>query len=339
MPYFAYFLVHPWTRKLSIFMHTIFGHNKVLFFHDPSDPHSHLALEKAKKIKDIQIMEVSPPVLPQWMMDYKIKDALILSQVYDINFQPDKLHPGASTGNKLLHKLGHYQGAMFYYKGQWFSGLDRINFLLKQLSIEPLSPQWHKISKVPGKTLQFFFSFRSPYSFLAIYEVEKLIKELKIDIEFKPLLPMAMRGFKIPKSKKMYIFKDAARIAHHRNIPFGKVCDPLGEGVINVLKLFSLAKDKNQELSFCKIMFEAIWAKGQDVTKTSTLTHILSALSWKQEEIKSALEQEIPESLKENKEQLKSYGLWGVPSFKWGEFSTWGQDRIPLLREVIKASS
>ncbi|MDH5581681.1 MAG: DsbA family protein, partial [Bdellovibrionales bacterium] len=242
-------------------------------------------------------------------MDYKKKDASILAQAYDLELNPHDFHHGEPKGNKLLHKLGHYQGGMFYYRGQWFMGLDRVNLLLEQLSLAPLEPNWAKIPKISGTLLQFYFSFRSPYSFLAIYEVEKLIKDLNIQIEYKPLLPMAMRGFKIPKSKKMYIFKDAARLAHKRGISFGKVYDPLGEGVLNVLKLFCLAQEKKQELLFCKLIFEAIWSKGQNLTRESNLIKVLSPLGWQKDEIIKALHNEGPKDLIKNKEELKGHGL------------------------------
>jgi len=30
------------------------------------------------------------------------------------------------------------------------------------------------------------------------------------------------------------------------------------------------------------------------------------------------------------------YGLWGVPSFKVGDFVGWGQDRLPLLADRLR---
>ena len=34
-----------------------------------------------------------------------------------------------SSGNNLRNKLGHYSGAMFYYEGEWYWGVDRLYHL------------------------------------------------------------------------------------------------------------------------------------------------------------------------------------------------------------------
>jgi 2-hydroxychromene-2-carboxylate isomerase len=34
-----------------------------------------------------------------------------------------------------------------------------------------------------------------------------------------------------------------------------------------------------------------------------------------------------------HREELKSLGLWGVPSFRFGDYSVWGQDRLDSLEE------
>jgi 2-hydroxychromene-2-carboxylate isomerase len=33
---------------------------------------------------------------------------------------------------------------------------------------------------------------------------------------------------------------------------------------------------------------------------------------------------------------LQVIGLWGVPSFRIGDFVTWGQDRLPLLADRLR---
>ena len=38
-----------------------------------------------------------------------------------------------SAGNNLRSKLGHYSGAMFYYEGEWYWGVDRLYHLEARL--------------------------------------------------------------------------------------------------------------------------------------------------------------------------------------------------------------
>ena len=36
-----------------------------------------------------------------------------------------------------------------------------------------------------------------------------------------------------------------------------------------------------------------------------------------------------------NRAALLAAGVWGVPSFRVGEFVTWGQDRLPLVAHTL----
>ena len=38
-----------------------------------------------------------------------------------------------------------------------------------------------------------------------------------------------------------------------------------------------------------------------------------------------------------HRNELTNQGLWGVPSFRLGGFSTWGQDRFWRLREHLNS--
>ena len=36
-----------------------------------------------------------------------------------------------------------------------------------------------------------------------------------------------------------------------------------------------------------------------------------------------------------NRAALQDLGQWGVPSFKLGRYATWGQDRLPIIEEML----
>ncbi|MBW2720206.1 MAG: DsbA family protein, partial [Deltaproteobacteria bacterium] len=58
-------------------------------------------------------------------------------------------------------------------------------------------------------------------------------------------------------------------------------------------------------------------------------------------EVRAAIEDSSwKEKGKANREALTDLGLWGVPSLHIGAYSTWGQDRIPILEaEIARFSS
>ena len=314
--------------------------HKVYFFHDSQDPHSQLCLQIIPLIKkkfSVDIVEIPVSInRTEKENKYKYKDSLLLAAQWGLT-PPNKssLIPQKRNRNGLLKKLGHYQGGMFYYEGEWYWGLDRIHFLEKRLISLGLQKMNISLKKDKSKSLtspkeiDFYFSFRSPYSYLALVELKK---RKHLNINFKPVLPLVMRGATISSLKKIYIFKDAARLAEEKNIPFGKFMDPLGKGIINCLKVFPLAKEENKAFEYCLTLFESIWANGVDVSKIKNFQRILKPLEFDPEKIQDQIENFDPDPyLEKNKVELFALELWGVPSFTDGHDTFWGQDRIPFI--------
>ena len=40
-----------------------------------------------------------------------------------------------------------------------------------------------------------------------------------------------------------------------------------------------------------------------------------------------------------NQSEMLSYDIWGVPSFRVGDVAAWGQDRLWVIEEALKAVS
>ena len=47
--------------------------------------------------------------------------------------EPDAASDCVAHGNARREKLGHYSGAMFYYGGEWYWGVDRVYHLEERL--------------------------------------------------------------------------------------------------------------------------------------------------------------------------------------------------------------
>src|SRR5215468_3732870 len=74
-------------------------------------------------------------------------------------------------------------------------------------------------------SVDLFFSFRSPYSYLALPKTMKLAADYDVTVNLRPVYPLAVRvpGFfkKTNPQFLRYIAIDAPRVAKHENIPFG----------------------------------------------------------------------------------------------------------------------
>ncbi len=251
-----------------------------------------------------------------------------------------------------LFKRGHYQSGMLHYGGEWYWGIDRLWHLEQRLAPKNLveeiklpcylqrNPSLMCLGgpeKTKSHSIDFYFSFRSPYSYLA---AERLIKFAMQNSNFvlniKPVLPMVMRGLKVPKSKKMYIVHDAKREAERYQIPFGQIADPLGQGVERCMALFYFAKQQTKELQFVASVSRGIWAEGVDTASNKGLSQLVcrAGLDW--EKAKSWLDkQDWKLRAEKNRQALFQLGLWGVPSFQHENLVLWGQDRIFELEPMI----
>ena len=240
--------------------------------------------------------------------------------------------------------LGHYLPAMWQYRGEWFWALDRLEFLEARL-IEhgalqgngPLSlldpAQLPQPAGTPGAPLEFWYSFRSPYSYVAAVELlRQRAQGRHATLQVRPVLPMVMRGLPVPQVKRLYIVRDVKRCADAQGIPFGRIHDPVGDGVLRLLTVFPYTADVDTQLRYCAIAGQTVWAEGLDARRDDVLRSVIErcGLDWNTAQAKLAQGVDTREA-EANREALFAAGLWGVPSFRQGTFTTWGQDRIWML--------
>ena len=162
-----------------------------------------------------------------------------------------------------------------------------------------------------------------------------------IEVTVRPVLPMVMRGLPVPTAKRLYIVHDAKREADRLGIPFGHVCDPLGQGIGHCMAVFfGCAVGKGLELEFPASVMQGIWSEARDVGHLPDLLFLSERAGISEAEVRAAIEDSSwQESAKANREALTDMGLWGVPSLRIGSYSSWGQDRIPALEvEITRVS-
>lgn len=261
-----------------------------------------------------------------------------------------------AAGGAELAKRGHYQAAMLHYAGEWYWGIDRIGGLeerLRDLGIARGGDgasilRRRPAAELPGEELAadqagkvrlaFYPSFRSPYTYLALDRVLDLAARYPVALDVKPVLPMLMRGLPVPKAKQMYILGDVAREARRLAIPFGNWCDPLGPGVERAMAVYPYAVAEGRTIDFLRSLYDGIWTEALDAAGDEGLRIMVerAGLDWKR--AGAYLEDEgWREMAAANQRDLGAAGLWGVPSFVLGPYAAWGQDRLWIVEEKLKA--
>lgn len=270
----------------------------------------------------------------------------------------------SDAGDKLLAlnqqrliDLGHYDGASLHYEGEWYRGVERLSYLTDRLDAlgarkeEASSAMLASIRQVMQMSLpvappsaakelpplEFFCSFRSPFSFLLLKRVYAIADSFGLELKIHPVLPMLMRGMQVPRSKLMYLVTDAAREARRLKLPFGKFSDPLGKGTERCLAVFFYALGEKRERDFLVNAGEAIWANGIDVSTDKGMRKVTgrTGLFWP-DVVDAMARDDWRKTAEANRESMMDSGSWGVPTMRLGDFVYWGQDRDWLLVRHIE---
>jgi len=188
------------------------------------------------------------------------------------------------------------------------------------------------------ESVELFFSFRSPFSYLAGPRAFALADSYDIELIYRGIRPMVTRGVPLPTAKKFYIFLDAAREAERLGMPFGKIYDPLGKGALRCLYVAEHAAEAGRLPEFVLGASRAIWAEGVCVAGDKGLRKVCEAagLSW--DDCREAINNtEYHDRIESNNARLSELGHWGVPTFHYKDELFWGQDRIPHLEKILRA--
>ena len=257
-----------------------------------------------------------------------------------------------ASSEALRRRLGHYLGATLYYGGEWYWGIDRLHHLetrLQQLGVQrpgvddrmfapPAELQWNAPAP-DAPVIDFFVSLRSPYSAIAAPRVFALAERTGASVRLRPVLPMAMRGLAVPRSKRRYITQDAAREAFVRNVAFGRLNDPLGRPTERGLALLALAERQGRGQTCLLSFMQGVWSEGIDAGSDRGLRRIAerAGLSW--DDTRQALASDgWRHDAEANRVAMFALGLWGVPSFRVRDLAVWGQDRLWAVRQAVLQS-
>jgi 2-hydroxychromene-2-carboxylate isomerase len=269
---------------------------------------------------------------------------------------PQRVAECKAQGDALRKRAGHYLGGTFYYAGEWYWGLDRLHFLEERLRDEglcrnpsaPLIAPVHEVAlaplagprAAPGTTLDYFLSFRSPYTYLALPRVRALAAHHGAELRLRFVLPMVMRGLPVPVEKRLYIVSDVAREAQRLGMAFGNAVDPVGKPVERGYALLNRAIAAGKGIEFAASFLQGVWADGLDAGSDAGLNAIAARAGFDAAWVQAALPDTGWQAVAAaNREDLLAQELWGVPSFRVNDLpGHWGQDRLWVIEQELGAA-
>ena len=260
------------------------------------------------------------------------------------------------AGSARLAELDHYSGAMLYYAGEWYWGVDRLFHLeerLRELGVckEPGQPYIAPRPELDvrgvdasGLQLHFFPSLNSPYTAIIYDNTIELSRACKINLHHKPVLPMVMRGVPAPPSKVAYIFFDVKRESEFLGVPFGNTIITIGDPVRQSYSLMPWAKSLGKDVELLSTLLRYAFAEGIALHRKKNIKRAVEevGLDWSEALKHLSGEDWKPFIEKHQDEMVEGMGLWGVPSYRLcgpeGEpdLEVWGQDRLWLVAAEIR---
>jgi 2-hydroxychromene-2-carboxylate isomerase len=197
-----------------------------------------------------------------------------------------------------------------------------------------------------------FWSFRSPYSYLATPRLVRLAAEHEVDIHVRIVLPIAVRipGFfdTVNPLWPPYLMRDTMRIAEYEGLPYGwPRPDPIVQDfatrkvaaeqpyIHRLSRLGVAAAERGRGLPLIAEVSRVIW--GGDVEGWHQGSHLADAAARAGLDL-AALDAAVAAEparydavIAENQRALEAAGHWGVPTMVFEGEPFFGQDRIDLL--------
>ncbi len=197
-----------------------------------------------------------------------------------------------------------------------------------------------------------FWSFRSPYSYLATPRLVRLAAEYAVDVRVRVVLPIAIRDpeffTRVNPLWPPYLLRDTMRIAEREGIPYGwPRPDPIiqefpsrriaaEQPYIHLLSRLGIeATRRGRGLPFIAEVSRVIW--GGTVEGWHEGAHLADAarragLDLAAMEVSVAADPKGRDAeIVANQEALAAAGHWGVPTMVFEGEPFFGQDRFDLL--------
>ena len=192
-----------------------------------------------------------------------------------------------------------------------------------------------------SKTVEFFFDFGSPTSYLAWTQLPHIAVAAGAQIVWRPMLlggVFKASGNQSPVSipaKGRYMLQDLARFARRYEVPLA--FNP--HFPINTLQLMRGAVaylDSEQFQPYAKAVFEALWVQQQNLGNPEVVAAVLSAAGLDAAEFERLVGDEaVKQRLKDNTEEAIRRGVFGAPTFFVGSEMFFGQDRLDFVAEAL----
>ena len=199
-------------------------------------------------------------------------------------------------------------------------------------------------------SIDVYFSFRSPYSYLAAPQLLKLAADFDVDVSLRPVLPLAIR-------EPDFFSPDNIKRARYIMIDFPRRCEMLGmacawpspDPIVQDFGTFKIADEQPYIYRLTELGIEANnQGRGIEFAYEASQLIFGGTKDWDQDDHLakackragldlSAMEtvragKDFSADIEANQAALEAAGHWGVPTCVYKGAPFFGEDRIETLR-------
>jgi 2-hydroxychromene-2-carboxylate isomerase len=182
------------------------------------------------------------------------------------------------------------------------------------------------------RTVDWYFDFVSPYSYLCLYRLEELTD---VSIAYRPVLfagllnHFGQKGPAEVPAKRRWTYRWCTWWARQLGVPFRfPAAHPF-----NPLQHLRLAIACDSRPDAVKRIFSDLWMSGENANDPRRMDALCDSLGVDPERLAS---EAVKASLKKNTDEAAALGVFGVPTFVVDDEIFWGADSVDFVKAYLK---
>ena len=183
------------------------------------------------------------------------------------------------------------------------------------------------------KSIDFYFDFISPYSYLAHKKIKNLKEKKNIIFNYKPILVGGLhnlQGITAPafiKPKLKHMISDCDLIAKKNKSTFiWNSKFPINS--LNIMRGYLFINDETKDL-YLNVIFDAYWKDDLDTSNEKILETLIKKCKINSNTFFDGIKDpKIKDRLKDVTQEAHDNEIFGAPSFVVNNKIFWGQDRL-----------
>ena len=194
-----------------------------------------------------------------------------------------------------------------------------------------------------ARTIDYYLSVLSPFTYLAGRRLEDIASRHGCRIDYKPVDIVRVftetGGVPLPKrapERRAYRLLDMARVAKREGMSINLEPRHFPTDAAPASHLVIAALEAGQDVSDLTSGFlRAVWAEERDIADPTTIRAIAGENGIGYSELEDAA-RAAGETYAANTSEAIARGVFGMPSYVYGNEVFWGQDRLDYLDDALK---